>query len=584
MKKEVSIHKLFFLIIFVALLLLASVSITYTVSSFSSYSDQVLENNAVYLQKYAEKLDQQLSQVQAQIQEQVYSEVRLTLIVTPGNPDSKRIQLNYQLRELIHSFTPSDGITLFYDDIRESMYFYNGRNLSGSADFNQQRNFFSRFKTERLQTGNYLSDTWFPLIDGETSYLCLVSGRNHAFLCLFINLASYTENELIFSDSAESVLIVWSGDDVLVNQDGLQEYRISVSDLQTDSETVKSSFQHGRLIQSVSLPGCNLGLSVITPSRAIFERERPQIIFAFSMVILIVAIMIIFGRVVRKTLLFPLQEIAQFSGSLEAGREIIVPEEKSAIREYNEIRSGLVQLLDKQAELEQERLTKEQAREHAALQYYQLQTRSHFFLNCLKSLYNMSETNKIPQMQAMILAFSNHLRYIFHDNLMTVSLESELREVSDYHRIILLDYSRIFILTQNVPIEFMNVEVPPLLVQTFLENTYKYNSKTGEPLVFEVSAEKEELDGSPFMKLTLSDNGNGYSKEVLERINEELTGSYDQFNVGINNLRRRLAILYHGACRTEFTNKPEGGACAVIYIPLLPEGAETAPAGKGEAE
>ena len=55
---------------------------------------------------------------------------------------------------------------------------------------------------------------------------------------------------------------------------------------------------------------------------------------------------------------------------------------------------------------------------------------------------------------------------------------------------------------------------------------------------------------------------------TLTRINEELTGSYDQFNVGINNLRRRLAILYHGECRTEFRNKAEGGACAVIHIPL----------------
>ena len=79
---------------------------------------------------------------------------------------------------------------------------------------------------------------------------------------------------------------------------------------------------------------------------------------------------------------------------------------------------------------------------------------------------------------------------------------------------------------------------------------------------------KEELDRKEFLRLTLSDNGNGYSEEVLERINEELTGSYDQFNVGINNLRRRLAILYRGECRTEFTNKPEGGACAVIHIPL----------------
>ncbi|MBR6321841.1 MAG: histidine kinase [Lachnospiraceae bacterium] len=569
MKKVYSLRKLFFLVIFVTLLLLSITAVTYCVTSFSSYSDQVLEKNAMSLNKYADSLERELDSIQQRIRGMVYNDTNFMLLTLASYPDSKKIPVNYNIQELIRTFTPPYAITLLYDGKTNRSFFYNGSAFqSNDLLFTSERLQIQEFRENVLLPELCPQDTWFVYNLGEDPYLCYFSGNNGAYVGSFVSLSRYGALEIFPSDTAESSVIISSGDVMLSYGGAVQEKEISLSDIRTDSQEVESVFQKGSLIQRVSLPAHNLSISVITPFRELLRKILPQIIFAVVMVVLTVVIILLMGFVMRRMLLFPLQEIALFSNSLEDGGELHLPSEHSSIREYNEIRTSLVQLLDKQAELEQERLTKEQAREHAALQYYQLQTRSHFFLNCLKSLYNMSENNQIPKMQAMILAFSNHLRYIFHDNLMTVPMESELREVSDYHRIILLDYSRIFILTQNVPTEFMNVQVPPLLVQTFLENTYKYNSKTGEPLVFEVSAKREEIDGTAFMKLTLSDNGNGYSEEVLERINEELTGSYDQFNVGINNLRRRLAILYRGRCRTEFMNKPEGGACALIYIPL----------------
>ncbi len=569
MKKEYSIRRLFFIIIFVTLLLLSTTAAAYCVYSFSSYSNQLLEKNALNLTKYADNLEQELNHVQENLRSLAYTDPHFTQLTFSSYPDSRLIPIRYSVQEYIRTFTPVYSITLLYEKRDQRLFFYHGSALFTNNDyFLNERRQITSFRDEYLVSGAYSRDKWFVTEPEGEYYLTYVSGNDYASVTSFISLSKYAEQHLSPSDVPESAVLFFSGDQILSSDPDRESPVQKISDIRTDSETVESVFVKGQLIQRISLPGYSLGISVITPAHAILKEVLPQIIFAIFMVILTVAIMLIMGRVMRRMLLFPLQEIAQFSRELEDRGIPGKPAEKSAIREYNEIRTSLVQLLDKQAELEQERLTKEQAREHAVLQYYQLQTRSHFFLNCLKSLYNMSENNQIPKMQAMILAFSNHLRYIFHDNLMTVPLESELREVSDYHRIILLDYSRIFILTQNVPVEFMKVEVPPLLIQTFLENTYKYNSKTGEPLVFEISAEKEELSGKAFLKLTLSDNGNGYSEEVLLRINEELTGSYDQFNVGINNLRRRLAILYHGECRTEFRNKAEGGACAVIHIPL----------------
>lgn len=61
----------------------------------------------------------------------------------------------------------------------------------------------------------------------------------------------------------------------------------------------------------------------------------------------------------------------------------------------------------------------------------------------------MLELHEYEKMQRMILAFSNHLRYIFHDNLKVVPLKYELEEVNDYYNIILMDRSKPILLMQQ---------------------------------------------------------------------------------------------------------------------------------------
>ena len=73
------------------------------------------------------------------------------------------------------------------------------------------------------------------------------------------------------------------------------------------------------------------------------------------------------------------------------------------------------------------------------------------FLNCLKSMYHMLENGEKQRMQMMIIAFSNHLRYIFRDSMQEVTLAEELQEVMDYHRIISLDTAVPLLLTTHVP-------------------------------------------------------------------------------------------------------------------------------------
>ncbi|HBI71620.1 MAG TPA: hypothetical protein DDY59_00325, partial [Lachnospiraceae bacterium] len=230
---------------------------------------------------------------------------------------------------------------------------------------------------------------------------------------------------------------------------------------------------------------------------------------------------------------------------------------------------ALANLIDQKLALNNEKQLETFEKDHARLQYYNLQTSSHFFVNCLKSLYNMLGNKEYEKMQRMIIAFSNHLRYVFHDNLQLVSLESELQEVNDYYNIILLDRKSPMILNSQVDYQLNKYPVPSLLIQTFLENTVKYNKQSDNLLIFDIKINPAELEGEPVMQIHLSDNGIGYSPEVLEKLNSSENDLFAKKHVGISNLKHRIALIYKTNYQFAFYNIPSGGACVLIYLPLL---------------
>ena len=220
-----------------------------------------------------------------------------------------------------------------------------------------------------------------------------------------------------------------------------------------------------------------------------------------------------------------------------------------------------------QATLERDNISQAYEKEHALLQYYQLQTRSHFVLNCLKSIYNLSAKGEMEKTLQIITLFSNHMRYVFHDSLSLVTVRAELDEVNDYFRIIQSERSDAIVLNQNVDQELLDFKIPPLTIQTFLENFNKFNAPSSKILRFSIRIDKVEMDDRFYVRLRLSDNGVGYSEEALTKI-QVPDKVFERYHIGTQNLCRRLDLLYKDKYQIAFFNNPGGGASSVIYLPL----------------
>lgn len=90
-----------------------------------------------------------------------------------------------------------------------------------------------------------------------------------------------------------------------------------------------------------------------------------------------------------KMLIYPLNKIQEASRQIALG-ETHLRKGPEQIQEFSDIQDALDVLVTQKVQLKAEKINQESQKEHALLQYYQLQTRSHFLLNCLKSLYNLT--------------------------------------------------------------------------------------------------------------------------------------------------------------------------------------------------
>jgi len=70
--------------------------------------------------------------------------------------------------------------------------------------------------------------------------------------------------------------------------------------------------------------------------------------------------------------------------------------------------------------------------------------------------------------------------------------------------------------------------------------------------------------------LQVTDNGVGFSEELLSQLPHPEKGLLSRKNAGIGmyNVNQRLTILYHGRARLHVANQKQGGAQITILLPF----------------
>lgn len=562
-EKTYSIQRIFTGNLFVLLITSLFSLILFGIFSYWAGMRQIEYSNRLSSNAHIYTLQTEMSEIVNFNLNTCYNNKTFQLLSTGYYNDSQKTVYEYNLHNIIKSeVAPYSAILIFDAENNVSMYqygsFFPPQYAKHCYDFKEElKNYLLTSDTNSLGVWQTYSNEYFSVLMNASQY-------NGLYICSFIDLNYFIPQDYAYSKDDQMQICFFDQNKILSNVEGMQELNISFESLNDKNSFLKQTF-----VYTAPIENTDISIACAVPIKYLWFYFRVSVFSILLMLAVFFSLFMVMFLSFRNILSYPINQISSAAKSLEQNdMDLFLANNKSNIIEFQKINETLSDLVHQKVTLEEEKHQEKYAKNHAMLQYFQLQTRSHFFINCLKSLYGMLESKEYEKMQRMILAFSNHLRYIFRDNLKLVSLKDELTEVNDYYNIMLMDRSKSIILIQNVSEDVMNVQVPPLLIQTFLENSIKHNAQTNKLLCFNIDIEKTILDDRYVLKIRLSDNGAGYGQDILDKLNCEESDIYEDYHIGITNLKKRIQLIYKTGFQFAFFNQAAGGACTLIYLPM----------------
>lgn len=213
-------------------------------------------------------------------------------------------------------------------------------------------------------------------------------------------------------------------------------------------------------------------------------------------------------------------------------------------------------------------------RQNIECQYLQIQLKTHFFLNCLNIIHAMARLGNTDLIQRLTEHLVSYLRYIQDDSGKLVTLEVELEQVKNYAMIQQLRFPNLFEYECDVAPEVLSEEIPPLLIQTFIENTVEHAMRRGNLTHVRVEAHYQDRGEQLGLHIQIADNGIGFTPEVLRALlgNETALEHNGHRSIGIFNIKNRLRLQYGGRAELRISNRAGGGASIAIWLPIdVPE-------------
>ncbi len=274
-------------------------------------------------------------------------------------------------------------------------------------------------------------------------------------------------------------------------------------------------------------------------------------------------------RLLSRNVSRPVDQLTQAMEEVQKGKLEVRIKPEGKFLEFEETGryfNGMVSEIERLKRDVYERTISEQKTE---LQYLQTQIRPHFFLNALNVIYSFSLVKRNDLIEKMVVCLSKYFSYRFQSTDSFTRFGYEIEHIENYLELQRLRYHNEFESQIEVEEVLLDAKLPPLVIQTFVENSLKYGISKDKAFELEITAEPLTVGKEQKLQITIIDNGPGYEQEVLDAVGkrQQIRHSHGQ-GIGINNVIQRLRLLYQEEAWVQISNMEGGGACSVIVIPL----------------
>ncbi|MDR2890311.1 MAG: sensor histidine kinase [Alistipes sp.] len=184
---------------------------------------------------------------------------------------------------------------------------------------------------------------------------------------------------------------------------------------------------------------------------------------------------------------------------------------------------------------EQERARLEAEKRDAELANLRSQLNPHFLFNTLNNIYGLTLSDGEKAREA-IISLSAIMRYILYTNDALVPLDKELEFIRNYVGLMRLRTGAGMEIAVDMPSDTRGAAIAPLMFMTLVENGFKHGVSPDSPSFLRIAISIESTSRGRQAVVCTVENSD-FPKTDLDR-----SGS----GIGLDNLRRRLALLYPG--------------------------------------
>ena len=278
-----------------------------------------------------------------------------------------------------------------------------------------------------------------------------------------------------------------------------------------------------------------------------------------AIIVLPVALIRVFMRMIVR----PIRKIEEGMFHIGSGEQNYRIPEFRASREFEGMRNSFNNMASEIETLKIQKYEEQLEREQMMLQNLLLQIRPHFLLNFFNQIFSMAELKDYDGIKKSSLYLSRFFRYLFRSDRIA-TLRSEFSLVDAYLELMEERFTDCFTVTRDIDEDLLETRVPPLIVQNFVENIFKY--AISDSNLVDITLKLKPENG--YCVITIADNGPGMEEDVLEKIRAfKPIEKADGTHIGIYNSLYRLRKLCGEDCLLDVQSVLTEGTTIRIMLP-----------------
>jgi methyl-accepting chemotaxis protein len=544
----------------VMITLLVSILVVYSFTSYLILRNEVKKGAENFLQVYGTELKNRVTQMDnilANLLIQNYSELQLI----KSSDEAKRFYASQDIHNYISNVALNNNSVDFIV-VADSTYDI-CLDASSTATTYWDRTAIRDYTMQKTSEVGFLAEWNYIELNNKT-YLYKMYVYNHRAVAAFTSTAHFLET-IPKGDYGEQTFILADEGGIIQDYMG-EKWQPEIKGMPIFQTDLRQAF----IVEFPVVKGQIILFSLVK-NNSIWNQTRVNMLGVFAVIIFTIIFGFLLIRYIMREIIHPMNSMAVGMNRIDQGEFSFRIEDNYGTREFTHLKNTFNALMDEIVNLRIHAYEKVIELKDAELKVIRLQLRPHFFLNAITTIVSLSSMGKNQQIREYVDSLSKNIRYMFKTSMHTVPIKDEIYHVENYIKMQEFKYPNCIFHYVELPKELEEWQIPQMLIQTFIENEYKYAASIDTPLTILIRISTEIYQDEEMLLIEIEDDGKGYPSDVLEYMSgKSIQQRTDGSRIGLWSIKNMMELIYERKGLISLSNIKPHGCLNKIWVPIRP--------------